>query len=61
MSNLTATPWRISQFEIVAKGKARVIMGADGFSVAYINERTEEENNAIAELIVESVNKAVQQ
>lgn len=46
----TPGPLRISPFEITTGSTARMIMGADDFSVAYIGERGVEENHANAEL-----------
>lgn len=48
----TAGPWRLSGFEAFVKAPSRVIMGADGFSIANVGERTPEENAANAHLIV---------
>jgi hypothetical protein len=47
----TPGPWRISGFEPSANGKDRVVMGADGFGVAWLSGRTLEEHEADAQLI----------
>jgi hypothetical protein len=47
-------PWRVSGFEISADGDNRMVMGADGFAVAYISGRSRAEHEAIATLIAAS-------
>lgn len=54
--NHTPTPWRISEFEQGAGGDARVVMGADGFSVAHLMDRSATEHEADAAFIVHAVN-----
>jgi hypothetical protein len=49
--NHTAGPWRISQFEVMTGGVARVVMGVDDFTVASISGRSVEEHHADASLI----------
>lgn len=53
-----ATPGelRISAFEPISGGTARMIMGEDNFAIAYVGHRSEAENNALAELFVATVN-----
>jgi citrate lyase alpha subunit len=47
-----ALPWRISSFELNAGGSQRVIMGSDGFGIAWIMGRSEAEHDAIANAII---------
>ncbi|NGO50479.1 hypothetical protein [Allomesorhizobium camelthorni] len=52
----TPTPWYVSGFEAGAGGDSRVVMGADGFSIAHVMDRTPMENAADADFIVKAVN-----
>lgn len=54
--NTTPRPWYISGFEVLSGGASRVVMGADRFSIAHINDRSALENAADAALIVAAVN-----
>lgn len=47
----TPGPWRISAFELRAGSETRWIMAADDFSVACVESRDGEENDANAHLI----------
>ena len=49
--NYTKGPWRISGFEVGVGASNRVVMGADGFSIAHVGERDADENDANAHLI----------
>lgn len=48
---LAPGPWYVSEFERSAGGVSRVVMGADGFSIAHVMDRSADENEAIASLI----------
>lgn len=47
---------RVSAFEVLSGGSARMLMADDNFSIAYVGERSEAENDAIATRIVRSWN-----
>lgn len=47
----TPGPWRVSDFEIHAGSKHRVVMGADDFSICHVGERDGDENDANARLM----------
>lgn len=47
----TVGPWRISPFEVNNGAPNRVVMGADGYGVAWLNGRSEAEHDADAHLI----------
>lgn len=48
--------WRVSSFEPNAGGRDRCIMGGDGFGIAWLCGRSAEEHDALASLIIETIN-----